>query len=125
MKKDNLSNFSIEILFPTDNERKKNKHIIERDKIIEGQKLKKKMLKKIYKRNFKLCMKNIKESYELNKNDTLYHVPLIDLEFNNYNVLDCIEYILYKLKKLSFEVFIYDGNYIYINWANIENNIKK
>tara|TARA_Y100000780_G_C13642220_1_gene401014 strand:- start:894 stop:1271 length:378 start_codon:yes stop_codon:yes gene_type:complete len=125
MKKDNLSNFSIEILFPTDNEREKNKHVIERDKIIEGQKLKKKMLKKIYKRNFKLCMKNIKESYELNKNDTLYHVPLIDLEFNNYNVLDCIEYILYKLKKLSFEVFIYDGNYIYINWANIENNIKK
>jgi hypothetical protein len=112
----------IKTLFPTDNEKLKNKEKFSIDLIIAKKEKDRKLVKKIYKNQFNDCLNKIKIAHELNKIYLVYSVPLKKIDHINYNVLDCTDYIKKKLKKLHFDFYVFDSTYIYISWEHIEEN---
>lgn len=101
----NQLNFNIERLVKLREERK-NKIFVQYDKI------------------FNACLNKINRANNLHKTEVLFDIPEGIYGHNDYNPLQCIEYIDKKLKDMCLDTLILKQS-IYISWLNLSDNLKQ
>lgn len=101
----NQLNFNIDRLVKL-REEKKNKIFIQYDKI------------------FNMCLKKINRANDLYKTEVIFDIPEGIYGQNDYNPLQCIEYINKKLHDMCLDTLILNKS-IYISWLNLGENLKK
>jgi hypothetical protein len=95
------------------------------DSLINVRKEKQKKIHDKYKRITDTCLNNIKSANKIYQTDIIFNVPLTVLGCNEYDSLECLDYIEYKLRKLHMDTYIISKTTIFISWLHIEDNMNK
>jgi hypothetical protein len=73
--------------------------------------------KKIYKEYYLRCLEKIKNyNKQYNVTQCYFDLPIVIISNPNYKLLECIIYILYRLKKSGLHAMYIYPNKIYISW---------
>ena len=91
------------------------------NKIINLEKDEKKKIKELYELKYKECLLKINYSIDMNLTDIFYNVNENFFGYKNYNSLECLKYVQYRLRKKKFETFIINNTIIFVSWININN----
>jgi hypothetical protein len=102
---------------------KKNKTVLNIDKIKKNIELKKNMAKSEYKKKFKICVNKINMANDIGKTNIIYVVNNDVFLVSNFKCIDCIKYINNKLIKNKFKTCILSDNSILISWSDIYKNL--
>ena len=78
-----------------------------------------------YKKYFHKCLIKIKTAHKLKKEDMIYIVPDRIIYCQEYNSIDCLNYIQSHLRKIYMDTFILSRKSIFITWINLEKNKSK
>jgi hypothetical protein len=84
--------------------------------LIKEQEKKQKLKKKIYKKVFNMVEKKIKLASYHNMYYVYYELPQVILLEPQYNLDECKNYIIHKLKKNGFKIKEIDDKKILIGW---------
>lgn len=71
------------------------------------------------------CLSRINEANKYYKTELMFEVPTVLFGTSEYNIVDCITYIVTHLKKIGFDTLILNQN-LYISWNYFmeKNNLK-
>lgn len=75
---------------------------------------------KLYRKILRDCIMKIKIDDEMRKTDTFFKVDEIVYGHPEYDMDECIEYLIIELKHFLFDVFRYSSNTIFISWKFTE-----
>ena len=89
------------------------------NELIREQEIKKKKIKKEYRKIYRLSMSKIKLANKMKQNYVMYEVPESVYRCPDYNSLECLIYVQKKLRKLKFSTEIMSDNTLYIDWSFI------
>lgn len=94
---------------------KKNVDDFNLSKLIKIREEKNKRVTDNYKKLLNNCLSRINEANKYHKTEVTYDVPSVLFGTYEYNIVDCITYIINHLKKLGFDTLILNQT-IYISW---------
>ena len=90
------------------------------DNLRKMNKKKKQAKKDVYKKILKLLINKVKLVANTEAIDCWYEVEYFLIGYPTYNIEDCCNYLVKKLKKSNFkEVTYFKPNIIYLNWDTI------
>tara|TARA_A100000164_G_C21259919_1_gene475258 strand:- start:194 stop:472 length:279 start_codon:yes stop_codon:yes gene_type:complete len=92
--------------------------MVKASELVKEQKEREKIKKKIYKKIYKKVEKKIVQSSGVNLYKCWFQIPEFMINFPLYNVNDCNQYIMNKLKQNGFETELLAKNIIFISWSN-------
>lgn len=118
-KNTNIGSISVNSLrTKTKNNTKNNTKNVHIREIIGIQKLHEEEKIRVYKSYYNKCMEQIKSLCLINKNEMTFAVPYTCNLNVNYNMQECLTYIMHKLEKDNFYI-VSKNNIIFITWKYI------
>ena len=121
--KDMKSPISIKTLF--NNKKTSNKNEFTIDQLIKTQVERKREIKKTYINVYNICLNKIIEANKLYKYDIFFEIPTALYGNKIYNGLDCLEYIIRKLRNNYMDVLKISEKLLFITWINVKENKNK
>lgn len=92
------------------------------DKFLKDKKNREKQKKKVYKETYNYIKSIIQDGIERGENSTHYGVPIFNHQSPDYEALECICYIVEKIKeslllsKIVTDIKVVEPNTLYIEW---------
>lgn len=101
---------------------KKEQHTIqmEVDNLIRTNKERRENKIKLYRSILRNCIQKIKDDNNLRRSETFYKIEEFIYGKPEYDMEECIDFLLIELKKLSFDIIMYDKNTLFISWKYME-----
>uniref|UniRef100_A0A6C0J5P2 Uncharacterized protein n=1 Tax=viral metagenome TaxID=1070528 RepID=A0A6C0J5P2_9ZZZZ len=87
--------------------------------LVKEQKERDKLKKKIYKKIYINVEKKIVQSSGVNLYKCWFQIPEFLINYPLYNVNDCNQYIISKLKNNGFQTELLAKNIIFISWSSL------
>ncbi len=92
------------------------------DKLINAKEEKKRKVFQHYRKIYNVCLNKIDIANSIRKTDIIYDVPLYIYRCEEYNIVECLEYLEEKLRDIYMDTLIVPPSSIFISWTNIEDN---
>lgn len=87
------------------------------DKLKKDAEERRKFKKKCFKKILEMTLTKIEIVAKTNITNTWFEIPMFVLGFPSFEIDDCANYIIKKLKKNGFKVFFLKPNFLFINWS--------
>lgn len=91
--------------------------MVKAEDLVKEQQDRDKIRKQIYKKVYKNIETKIVQSSKINLYNCWYQVPEFMINYPLYNINECAEYIIKKLKKNGFTYNLLQNNIILISWS--------
>ena len=91
--------------------------MVKAEDLVKEQQNRDKIRKQIYKKVYKNIETKIVQSSKINLYNCWYQVPEFMINYPLYNINECTEYIIKKLKKNGFTYNLLQNNIILISWS--------
>jgi len=86
------------------------------DKLKKDAEERRKFKKKCFKKILDMTLTKIEFVAKTNITNTWFEIPMFVLGFPSFEIEDCANYIMKRLKKNGFKVFFLKPNFLFINW---------
>lgn len=107
-------------LYNTRKQREDNKNNFNIDRLIKLREEKKKKIVEEYEKIYNMCLNKITLANNLGNTEVIYEVPDAVYGKLEYNIVDCIAYIINKLDEMKLDTMIFQKS-IYISWLDLPN----
>ena len=120
--KNNVRPLDVHSLYSQDENNTKNKIDFSVENLsIQRQEKRNKLIQK-YKKILSLCLTKINSVNKNNKTDMIYTVPLVIFGYQDYNSVECLNYLEAKLRYLHMDTLIVSKTEIFVSWLNVDKN---
>lgn len=107
-------------LYNTRKQKEENSNNFNIDRLIKLREEKKKKIIEEYEKIYKMCLNKITLANNLGNTEVIYEVPDAVYGKLEYNIVDCIAYIINKLDEMKLDTMIFQKS-IYISWLDLPN----
>lgn len=90
------------------------------DDIINKNKERRENKLKLYREMLRKCIDSMKKNNEMRKTDIFFRVDEIVYGHPEYDIDECVEYIILELRKFSFDVLHYCRDTVFVSWKFVE-----